>query len=115
MEFRPTPRLLALLFSLLFIPPAFSQEIRNVTVGWGNSLRLGRWTPVFVTVEDAQPREIDLQIHGSYGEKSAALWLHQTAVAEPRPDAAQRRHRREKPVEKGRAHFILCPLFAVAG
>ena len=78
--------LLALLFSLLFIPPAFSQEIRNVTVGWGNSLRLGRWTPVFVTVEDAQPREIDLQIHGSYGEKSAALWLHQTAVAEPQPD-----------------------------
>jgi hypothetical protein len=78
--------LLALLFSLLLISPTSAQEIRNVTVGWGNSLRLGRWTPVFVTIEDAQPREIDLQIHGSYGEKSAALWLHQTAVAEPQPD-----------------------------
>ena len=32
------------------------------------------------------PREIDLQIHGTYGEKSEALWLHQTAVAEPQPD-----------------------------
>lgn len=57
-----------------------------MTVGWGNDLRLGRWTPVFVTVEDPQAREVDLQIHGSYGEKSEALWLHQTAVAEPRPD-----------------------------
>ncbi|MGA2442333.1 MAG: hypothetical protein ABSH08_15375 [Tepidisphaeraceae bacterium] len=65
---------------------AGGQEIRKVTVGWGDDVRLGRWTPVFVTVEDPQAREVDLQIHGSYGEKSEALWLHQTAVAEPRPD-----------------------------
>jgi hypothetical protein len=76
----------ALLVSLVLIPPAIGQEIRNVTVGWGDALRLGRWTPVFVTVADPQPREIDLQIHGSYGEKSASLWLHQIAVAEPQPD-----------------------------
>ncbi|MGD0770712.1 MAG: hypothetical protein ABSB42_21225 [Tepidisphaeraceae bacterium] len=71
---------------LILISAAGGQEIRKVTVGWGNDLRLGRWTPVFVTVEDPQAREVDLQIHGSYGEKSEALWLHQTAVAEPRPD-----------------------------
>ena len=64
---------------------AQAQEIRNVTFGWGNAMRLGRWTPVFVTVEDPQTREIDLQIHGSYGEKGEALWLHQTAVAQPLP------------------------------
>jgi len=77
---------LAILIPLLLVSGAGGQEIRKVTVGWGNDLRLGRWTPVFVTVEDAQAREVDLQIHGSYGEKSEALWLHQTAVAEPRPD-----------------------------
>jgi len=74
------------LLPLILISAAGGQEIRKVTVGWGNDLRLGRWTPVFVTVEDPQAREVDLQIHGSYGEKSEALWLHQTAVAEPRPD-----------------------------
>jgi len=73
------------LFILLSIHSAFSQEIRNVTVGWGDAVRLGRWTPVFVTVEDPQVREIDLQIHGTYGEKNEALWLHQTAVAQPTP------------------------------
>jgi hypothetical protein len=78
--------LFALLFSLLLIPRAHADEIQNVTVGWGDTLRLGRWTPVYVTVANPRPREIDLQIHGTYGEKSAALWLHQTAVAEPQPD-----------------------------
>jgi hypothetical protein len=78
--------LLALLFSLLLLPNAFADEIQNVTVGWGDALRLGRWTPVYITVADPQPREIDLQIHGTYGEKTEALWLHQTAVAEPQPD-----------------------------
>jgi hypothetical protein len=79
-------KLFATLLPLILISAAGGQEIRKVTVGWGNDLRLGRWTPVFVTVEDPQAREVDLQIHGSYGEKSEALWLHQTAVAEPRPD-----------------------------
>jgi hypothetical protein len=85
MRFRLAANLLAILFSVILIPAAVGQEIRNVTVGWGDAIRLGRWTPVFVTVEDAQPREIDLQIHGTYGEKSEALWLHQTAVAQPLP------------------------------
>jgi hypothetical protein len=76
----------AILLPLIVISAAGGQEIRKVTVGWGDAVRLGRWTPVFVTVEDAQAREVDLQIHGSYGEQSEALWLHQTAVAEPRPD-----------------------------
>jgi hypothetical protein len=79
-------RVFAFLLSLLLIPRAHADEIQNVTVGWGDALRLGRWTPVYVTVADPHPREIDLQIHGTYGEKSEALWLHQTAVAEPQPD-----------------------------
>ncbi len=78
--------LLTLLFLLLLVPNAFADEIQNVTVGWGDALRLGRWTPVYVTIADPQLREIDLQLHGTYGEKSEALWLHQTAVAEPQPD-----------------------------
>jgi hypothetical protein len=82
----PVAKRLAILLSLILVSALRGQEIRKVTVGWGNDLRLGRWTPVFVTVEDSQAREVDLQIHGSYGEKSAALWLHQAAVAEPRPD-----------------------------
>jgi hypothetical protein len=86
MTFGPVVKRLAILLPLILAATAVGEEIRKVTVGWGDDLRLGRWTPVFVTVEDAQAREVDLQIHGPYGEKSEALWLHQTAVAEPRPD-----------------------------
>ncbi len=57
----------------------------KVTAGWGDAMRLGRWTPVFVSVADPQTRDVDLQIHGTYGEKSLALCVHQTAVAQPRP------------------------------
>jgi hypothetical protein len=48
-------------------------------------MRLGRWTPVFLSVADPETRDVDLQIHGSYGEKSLALLVHQTAVISPRP------------------------------
>lgn len=75
--------LIAIIFIVAPLSPA--QEIRNVTIGWGSALRLGRWEPVFVTLEDQQTRAVDLQIHGSYGEKSEAMWLHQTAPASPRP------------------------------
>lgn len=57
----------------------------KVNAGWGDAMRMGRWTPVFVAVADPQTREVDLQIHGTYGEKSLAVWVHQTAVAQPRP------------------------------
>jgi hypothetical protein len=77
--------LLTPLILLLLVTPTFAQEIRNVTVGWGNALRLGRWEPIFITIEDPQTRAIDLQIHGSYGEKTLAMSLHQTAPASPRP------------------------------
>ena len=70
---------------LLAAGGANAQEIRNVTFGWGDAVRIGRWTPVFVTVEDAQVRDVDLQVHGTYGEKGEAMWVHQTAVAQPLP------------------------------
>jgi hypothetical protein len=61
------------------------QTMLKVTAGWGDAMRLGRWSPVFVAVADPLARDVDLQIHGTYGEKSLAMWVHQTAVAEPRP------------------------------
>src|SRR5580704_11934340 len=77
---------LCLSLGILFSTSVVSaQEIRNVTFGWGHTIRQGRWTPVFVTVEDSQTRRIDLQIHGTYAEKGQALWLHQTAVAQSLP------------------------------
>jgi hypothetical protein len=79
-------RVAPLLIPLILIRVAVAQEIHHVTVGWGDTIRLGRWTPIYVTVSDPHAREIDLQIHGTYGEKSEALWMHQTAVAEPQPD-----------------------------
>ncbi len=57
----------------------------KVTAGWGEAMRLGRWTPVFIAVADPDTRDVDLQIHGTYGEKSLAFLVHQTAVAQPRP------------------------------
>jgi hypothetical protein len=64
---------------------ARGQTMLKVTSGWGDAMRLGRWTPVFLSVADAETRDVDLQIHGSYGEKSLALLVHQTAVISPRP------------------------------
>ncbi|MGD0463832.1 MAG: hypothetical protein ABSB74_15200 [Tepidisphaeraceae bacterium] len=64
---------------------AGGQTMLKATAGWGDAMRLGRWTPVFVAVADPQTRDVDLQIHGTYGEKSLAVCVHQTAVAQPRP------------------------------
>jgi hypothetical protein len=64
---------------------ARGQTMLKVTSGWGDAMRLGRWTPVFLSVADPVTRDVDLQIHGSYGEKSLALLVHQTAVISPRP------------------------------
>ncbi|HEX4055821.1 MAG TPA: hypothetical protein VHX86_16275 [Tepidisphaeraceae bacterium] len=64
---------------------ARGQTMLKVNVGWGDAMRMGRWTPVFVAVANPQTREVDLQIHGTYGEKSLAVWVHQIAVAQPRP------------------------------
>ncbi len=64
---------------------ARGQAMLKVTCGWGDAMRLGRWTPVFLSVADPVTRDVDLQIHGSYGEKSLALLVHQTAVISPRP------------------------------
>src|SRR5262249_18391031 len=50
------------------------------------------------------PQQVDDQPSGGALDEPAELWS----------DARQRRHRRKKPVEKGRAHAIGYPLFAVA-
>jgi len=76
------PSLLAL-FTL--IPATSGQTLRKVDYGWGDAARLGRWNPVFITVGDSQPRTIQLQIHGTYGERGEALCVRQTAVADVIP------------------------------
>jgi hypothetical protein len=64
--------------------PSSAQTTLKATVGWGNVVRLGRWTPIFVFVRDSETRSIDLQVHGTYGQ-NAAMLIHQTAVAQALP------------------------------
>jgi hypothetical protein len=52
--------------------------------GWGNAVRLGRWTCLFVTVADQQTRACFLEVHGTYGTGSAVL-VRQRVVAAPQP------------------------------
>jgi hypothetical protein len=52
--------------------------------GWGNAVRLGRWTCLFVTVADRQTRSCYLEIHGTYGTGAAVL-VRQRIVAAPQP------------------------------
>jgi hypothetical protein len=67
------------------VSAARGQTMLKVTTGWGDVIRLGRWTPVFLSVADPETRDVELRIHGTYGEKSLALMVHQTAVISPRP------------------------------
>lgn len=52
--------------------------------GWGDAVRLGRWTCLFVTVADAQTRSAEIQVQGTYGTGTVLL-IGQTVVVEPRP------------------------------
>lgn len=76
----------AILIATLWILPltTSAQTTLKATFGWGNSVRRGCWTPIFVTLADQQTRSIILHIHGLYGVDTA-LEIHQRVVAEPQP------------------------------
>ncbi|MDP9174365.1 MAG: hypothetical protein M3O30_10945 [Planctomycetota bacterium] len=74
------PLLLILVLPLL----AIGQTNLKTTVGWGDALRTGRWTPIFITVADAQIRSVILEVAGTSGT-SAAIIIRQRAAAQPRP------------------------------
>jgi hypothetical protein len=76
--------LAALACLLLTCASTCAQTTVKASIGWGDALRLGRWTPVFITVADARERTVRLEIHGTSG-KSAAVWVQQRVVALPRP------------------------------
>jgi hypothetical protein len=76
--------LLALLTSWSAAAAANGQVTFKATVGWGNCVRLGRWTPVFLTVADPNARSVQLQLQATHGV-GAAMSVGQTAVAQLTP------------------------------
>ena len=72
--------------ALIFLLPlcTLAQTTLKATIGWGNSFRIGRWTPIYVTLADYQTRSVILKIHALYGF-GAGMEIHQTVVAERQP------------------------------
>jgi hypothetical protein len=62
--------------------PANGQTTLKAVIGWQDAARLGRWTPLFVTVADAQERSIILQVQGTYGVSGSFL-IRQRAMVQP--------------------------------
>jgi hypothetical protein len=73
-----------LLFIALRPACANAQATVRATIGWGDVLRVGHWTPVFVTVTSAQVRNVILEIHGPSGD-SAAVCVRQRAASQNIP------------------------------
>jgi hypothetical protein len=74
---------LALCFVLLAAPlHARAQTSLKAVIGWGDAARLGRWTPLFVTVADSQGRSIIVAVEGSYGV-SGSFQVRQRATVQP--------------------------------
>jgi hypothetical protein len=75
---------LALVVLSLAAPLHAQTSTFKTVCGWGNSIRRGRWTPVYITVASSVSKTILLQIHGTYGT-SAALSIQQEVVADRQP------------------------------
>jgi hypothetical protein len=84
-SFRLSIATIALLFSLLTVS-AGAQTTLKAVIGWQDAARLGRWTPLFVTVADQQERSIVLQVQGSYGVAGSFL-IRQRATVQGRGQA----------------------------
>jgi len=69
---------------ILLVPglPTSAQTTLKAVIGWGDAARLGRWTPLFVTVADPQGRSIIVQVEGSYGISGSFL-IGQRATVQP--------------------------------
>jgi hypothetical protein len=56
----------------------------SVDIGWGNAFRVGRWTPLFITVSDPTPRNADLEVRAPH-DPIHAMIINQRIAVGPAP------------------------------
>ncbi|MEA2733644.1 MAG: hypothetical protein QOE14_95 [Humisphaera sp.] len=77
--------LLAMLISCCcFAAPAFAKVKIDVEVGWENKFRAGKWTPLFITLQDDSPRQVVVEIDCPT-DRRYALNVQQGLAIGPQP------------------------------
>lgn len=66
---------------------ACAETMLDLDFGWGQHVRAGTWTPVFVTLSDSRPRNVVLEINapGGGGGAGQAMRIRQGAAIGPDP------------------------------
>jgi hypothetical protein len=76
--------LIGAIFALCPAGPARADVRVSVDVGWGDTIRLGRWTPVYVTLSDPDAKNVTLEIMAPH-DSQASMRIRQRVVAGPTP------------------------------
>jgi hypothetical protein len=70
-----------LIIGILPLSSAAATTLR-VEIGWGETFRPGRWTPLFITVSDPTPRNADLEIRAPHDAIHAMIINQRVAVGQ---------------------------------
>ena len=85
MKFRPAAfALLTTLAVALWAAPAGAVVTLDVSVGWGDSYRPGRWTPVYVTAASDRARAVTITVDAPHGSAFGTL-TRQPVTLNPGP------------------------------
>src|SRR6185436_6907284 len=70
-----------LLTLLLVAPPADLADVQlGVDVGWSNRFRGARWTPLYITLSNPQPRQVTLEVYSPTDRRYAMRTLQSVAI-----------------------------------
>lgn len=64
--------------------PALAKVQVNVDVGWENQFRAGKWTPLFITLQESAPRQVVLEVYCP-ADRRYALNVKQGLAIGPQP------------------------------
>ena len=53
----------AALLLLCCAAPALAKVQIAVDIGWENKFRSGKWTPLFITLQDSSPRQVIIEVY----------------------------------------------------
>jgi hypothetical protein len=75
---------MAALLMLCCAAPALAKVQLAVDVGWENKFRGGKWTPLFITLQESSPRQVILEVY-SPADRRYALNIKQGLTIGPQP------------------------------
>lgn len=85
MHFARLKRTIAIVHLLLACAsPALAKVQLSIDVGWNNRFRVGRWTPIYVTLQDSAPRQVLLEIYAPTDRRYAMKTIESVAIG-PQP------------------------------